>query len=108
LYWQFNWNYKQLKNFVPAPAEGDGPVWEEGERPPSPIPEEQKIQNEEGNEKNEEDLMSPPKHCRNEDDELGERDATQQSTLSPALDTPVCAKNISLTPSGERVILWTR
>lgn len=87
-------------------------MWEGGERHPSPIPEEQKIQNEEGNEKNEEDErkhhMSPQKHSRDEDDELGERDATQQSTLSPALDTPVCAKNISLTPSGERVILWTR
>ncbi|XP_053743943.1 GON-4-like protein [Synchiropus splendidus] len=27
---------------------------------------------------------------------------------SPPLDLPVCAKNISLTPSGEKVILWTR
>lgn len=87
-------------------------MWEGGERPPSPISEEQKIQNEEDSEKNEEDKhdKSPQKHSRDEDDsvELGERDATQQSTLSPALDTPVCAKNISLTPSGERVILWTR
>lgn len=86
-------------------------MWEGGEKPPSPIPEEQKIQNE-GNEKTEEDKhkhhTSPQKHSRDVDDELEERDATQQSTLSPALDTPVCAKNISLTPSGERVILWTR
>lgn len=27
---------------------------------------------------------------------------------SPPLDVPVCAKNISLTASGEKVILWTR
>ncbi|XP_076593150.1 GON-4-like protein isoform X1 [Chaetodon auriga] len=27
---------------------------------------------------------------------------------SPPLDLPVCAKNISLTASGEKVILWTR
>ncbi|KAG7218828.1 hypothetical protein INR49_019670 [Caranx melampygus] len=27
---------------------------------------------------------------------------------SPPLDPPVCAKNISLTASGEKVILWTR
>lgn len=88
-------------------------MWEGGERPPSPIPEAQKIQNEEDNKKNEEDKQhdtSPQKHSKDEDDsvESGERDATQQSTLCPALDTPVCAKNISLTPSGERVILWTR
>ncbi|XP_068180839.1 GON-4-like protein [Antennarius striatus] len=27
---------------------------------------------------------------------------------SPPVELPVCAKNISLTPSGEKVILWTR
>ncbi|KTG02245.1 hypothetical protein cypCar_00016931 [Cyprinus carpio] len=93
--------------------DGDGPLWEEGERPPSPIPQEQKIQNkDEDNKKNEEKRhhTTTQKHSRDveESSESGERDATQQSTLSPALDTPVCAKNISLTPTGERVILWTR
>ncbi|XP_016380110.1 GON-4-like protein [Sinocyclocheilus rhinocerous] len=92
--------------------EGDGPVWEGEERPPSPVLEEQKIQNKEDDKKNEEEMhhTTAQKHSRDEDDsgESGERDATQQSTLSPVLDTPVCAKNISLTPSGERVILWTR
>uniref|UniRef100_A0A8C2F0Q1 GON-4-like protein n=1 Tax=Cyprinus carpio TaxID=7962 RepID=A0A8C2F0Q1_CYPCA len=93
--------------------DGDGPIWEEGERPPSPIPQEQKIQNkDEDNKKNEEERhhRTTQKHSRDVEDssESGERDATQQSTLSPALDTPVCAKNISLTPTGERVILWTR
>lgn len=92
--------------------DGDGPVWEGGERPPSPVPEEQKIQNKDNDKKNEEERLhtTAQKHSRDEDDssESGERDAAQQSTLSPALDTPVCAKNISLTPSGERVILWTR
>uniref|UniRef100_A0A3B4DEF4 GON-4-like protein n=1 Tax=Pygocentrus nattereri TaxID=42514 RepID=A0A3B4DEF4_PYGNA len=38
----------------------------------------------------------------------GEREMTQQSRQSPSSDTPVCAKNISLTPSGEKVVLWTR
>ncbi|RXN30355.1 GON-4 [Labeo rohita] len=92
---------------------GDGPVWEGGERPPSPVPEEQNVQNKD-DERTEEERhhTTAQKHSRDEDQdtsaEPGESDATQQSTLSPALDTPVCAKNISLTPSGERVILWTR
>ncbi|XP_076846738.1 GON-4-like protein isoform X3 [Brachyhypopomus gauderio] len=36
------------------------------------------------------------------------REAAQQNRQSPSADPPVCAKNISLTPSGERVVLWTR
>ncbi|XP_026855800.2 GON-4-like protein [Electrophorus electricus] len=38
----------------------------------------------------------------------GGREAAQQIRQSPSSDTHVCAKNISLTPSGERVVLWTR
>ena len=30
------------------------------------------------------------------------------SSAAPPPDLPVCAKNISLTASGEKVILWTR
>ncbi|XP_059363940.1 GON-4-like protein [Carassius carassius] len=92
--------------------DGDRTVWEGDERPTSPVLEEQKIQNKHDDKKNEEEMhhTTALKHSRDEDDsaESGERDASQQSTLSPVLDTPVCAKNISLTPSGERVILWTR
>lgn len=38
----------------------------------------------------------------------GDREMAQQSKQSPSSETPVCAKNISLTPSGEKVVLWTR
>ncbi|XP_051577926.1 GON-4-like protein isoform X2 [Myxocyprinus asiaticus] len=90
--------------------DGDGPVWEGGERHPSPVPEEQEKQNEEDEEKKDGEgrLHTISLNDSRDAAETGERDAIQQSTLSPALDTPVCAKNISLTPSGEKVILWTR
>ncbi|KAJ8290047.1 hypothetical protein GJAV_G00008130 [Gymnothorax javanicus] len=41
----------------------------------------------------------------------GEREtltSSQPPRHTPCADPPVCAKNISLTPSGEKVILWTR
>ncbi|XP_060777852.1 GON-4-like protein isoform X2 [Neoarius graeffei] len=38
----------------------------------------------------------------------GESETAQQSLQSPSSETSVCAKNISLTPSGEKVVLWTR
>ncbi|KAL0171903.1 hypothetical protein M9458_032214, partial [Cirrhinus mrigala] len=64
-----------------------------GERPPSPVPEEQTIQSKDDDKKTEEerDHTTAQKHSRDEDTsvEPGESDATQQSTLSPALDTPV-------------------
>ncbi|XP_018603235.2 GON-4-like protein isoform X1 [Scleropages formosus] len=47
--------------------------------------------------------MSPRKSRENE--QRGETVPTQQSTLPSPV---ICAKNISFTPSGERVILWTR
>lgn len=90
--------------------DGDGTVWEGGERIPSPIPQEQEKPNEDDDEKQEHHIQTPQRQSSDEDvsAETGEKDITQQSTLSPSIDTPVCAKNISLTASGERVILWTR
>ncbi|XP_030644330.1 GON-4-like protein [Chanos chanos] len=41
----------------------------------------------------------------NEDEEVNS-DEEEEESLS--LDPPVCAKNISLMPSGERIVLWTR
>lgn len=93
-------------------ADGEGSVWEREERAASPIPAEQKTHNQDDEEKTEEEShhTSPEKHSRDEEDsaDSGQTEAIQQSSLSSALDTPVCAKNISLTPTGERVILWTR
>ncbi|XP_056617910.1 GON-4-like protein isoform X2 [Triplophysa dalaica] len=88
--------------------DGDGTVWEEGERIPSPIPKEQEKQNEEDDEKQEEHHIQASERQRSEEDVSAETGEGDLSTLSPAIDTPVCAKNISLTASGERVILWTR
>lgn len=81
---------------------------EEGERIPSPIPKEQEKQNEEDDEKQEEHPIQASERQRSEEDVSAETGEGDLSTLSPAIDTPVCAKNISLTASGERVILWTR
>lgn len=55
--------------------------------------------------------------CEEEEDEEDERksnEAVKRSrreeavTSSAPPEIPVCAKNISLTASGEKVILWTR
>ncbi|XP_065154232.1 GON-4-like protein isoform X2 [Paramisgurnus dabryanus] len=89
----------------------DVTVCEGDEIIPSPIPEPLKKPNEEDDENQEEHLHTTPQRQSSDEDvsaETGEREYTQQSTLSPALESPVCAKNISLTASGERVILWTR
>ncbi|XP_026140651.1 GON-4-like protein [Carassius auratus] len=104
---------KEVKDENSSGANNPHHDGDERERPPSPIPQEQEIQNkDDDNQKNKEERhhKTTQKLSRDEEDspESGERDATQQSALSPALDTPVCAKNISLTPTGERVILWTR
>ncbi|XP_066539009.1 GON-4-like protein isoform X2 [Hoplias malabaricus] len=101
----------------------EGQTWEgsEGEHPPNP---EERDDEEEEEEEEEEWKESDGKHCSSpsklsRDEEgaaaeqsdpspipiSGERDMLQQS---PSSDTTVCAKNISLTPSGERVVLWTR
>ncbi|KPP78307.1 GON-4-like protein-like [Scleropages formosus] len=63
-----------------------------------------------------------PKKCRSDREAIGECDdpsvlhsgeretsaVSLQARPSTGPDPPVCAKNISLTPSGEKVILWTR
>lgn len=83
-------------------------MWEGSERIPSPTQEQQEKQNKDDDEKQQEHHIQTSQRQSSDEDasaETGERDS---STLSPAVDTPVCAKNISLTASGERVILWTR
>lgn len=84
-------------------------MWEGGERIPSPITQEQEKPNED-DDKKQDHIQNPQRQSSDEDvlAETGEKDIMQQSMLSPSIDTPVCAKNISLTASGERVILWTR
>ncbi|KAI4893265.1 hypothetical protein NFI96_019664 [Prochilodus magdalenae] len=105
--------------------EPEGQAWEGSEGDPPPNPEER--DDEEDEEEEEEWKEGEREHCSSscklsKDEEgiaaehsepspvpqPGEREMTQQSRQSPSSDTPVCAKNISLTPSGERVVLWTR
>ncbi|XP_061551452.1 GON-4-like protein isoform X2 [Phycodurus eques] len=52
------------------------------------------------------DKMSPPPK-RKREEELHPPPIPPCAAPAPS-DLPVCAKNISLTPSGEKVILWTR
>lgn len=47
-----------------------------------------------------EDKHSDGEHSRTDDPSLAKP--------SPSPETAVCAKNMSLTASGEKVILWTR
>ncbi|XP_041962509.1 GON-4-like protein [Alosa sapidissima] len=83
--------------------------------------EEDEDEEEEWREGDEEHGLTPRKRIRTEESltvgdksppppppPSGERDSPQQPRPSPTSDTPVCAKNISLTPTGEKVILWTR
>ncbi|TRY89449.1 hypothetical protein DNTS_016047, partial [Danionella cerebrum] len=76
------------------------------ERPPGLIPVEQPTHTEEEKNNEEEDSQHAPPEKQSKEGETAE--STQQNALGPASDIPVCAKNISLTPSGERVVLWTR
>ncbi|XP_061737827.1 GON-4-like protein isoform X2 [Nerophis ophidion] len=82
---------------VPSP-----PAWE-GSFPPAERDDFGEDQAETGHK-----TESPPaKRKRDEDLHPLCDPATTCVAPSPA-DVPVCAKNISLTPSGEKVILWTR
>ncbi|XP_034161304.2 GON-4-like protein isoform X2 [Pangasianodon hypophthalmus] len=81
---------------------------------------EEEEEEEEWKEGERENCSSPSKSIREEEvpaaedsdtlllPQLGAREMAQQSRQSPSSETPVCAKNISLTPSGEKVVLWTR
>uniref|UniRef100_A0A8C8G5T6 GON-4-like protein n=1 Tax=Oncorhynchus tshawytscha TaxID=74940 RepID=A0A8C8G5T6_ONCTS len=80
--------------------EDDEEEWKDGERENSPLPKRSKGDGE-GSGVSDcpptafsgemENPLTPLQHCP-----------------SPSSDPPVCAKNISLTASGEKVILWTR
>ncbi|KAK3551157.1 hypothetical protein QTP70_013892 [Hemibagrus guttatus] len=99
--------------------------WECTEADPSANPEERDERDADEEEDDEEDewkeggqCSSPHKSTREEEVlatehsdtfvHSGDRELAQQSRQSPLSETPVCAKNISLTPSGEKVVLWTR
>lgn len=102
------------------------PTWDgsEGDLHPSTEgreeDDEDEDEEEEWREGDEENGLTPRKRIRTEESvpvgdkspppPSGERDSPLQPRPSPTStsDTPVCAKNISLTPSGEKVILWTR
>lgn len=107
------------------------PTWDGSEGDPHPTAEGREEDEEEEDEEEEwregdvEHGLTPRKRIRTEESlaatgdkcstpPAGERDpATPQPRPSPSpsptsSDNPVCAKNISLTPSGEKVILWTR
>ncbi|XP_017327405.1 GON-4-like protein isoform X5 [Ictalurus punctatus] len=110
--------------------EPEGQVWECIEAEPLAIPEERDDEEDDKEEEEEEEeewkegekeqCSSPSKSVREEEvpvtehsdtfllPQPGEREMPQQSWQSPSSETPVCAKNISLTPSGEKVVLWTR
>lgn len=103
-------------------SEPEGQAWECIEANPLVIPEERDVEEEEDEwkEGEREHCSSPSTSVREEEVPLaehsdtfllpqpGEREMAQQSWQSPSSETPVCAKNISLTPSGEKVVLWTR
>ncbi|KAI5618229.1 GON-4-like protein, partial [Silurus asotus] len=105
--------------------EREGEAWECIDSDPLAIPEgkdddEEEEEDEELKEGEKEQCSSPSKSIGGEQvpaaehsdtclqAQSGERDTSQQSWQSPSSETPVCAKNISLTPSGEKVVLWTR
>ncbi|CDQ74117.1 unnamed protein product [Oncorhynchus mykiss] len=80
--------------------EDDEEEWKDGERENSPLPKRSKGDGEGSGVSDRhptafsgemENPLTPLQHCP-----------------SPSSDPPVCAKNISLTASGEKVILWTR
>ncbi|XP_058248102.1 GON-4-like protein isoform X4 [Hemibagrus wyckioides] len=97
-------------------------AWECTEADPLANPEERDADEEEEDEEDEwkegGQCSSPHKSTREEEVpatehsdtfvQPGEKEMAQQSRQSPLSETPVCAKNISLTPSGEKVVLWTR
>ncbi|XP_060726280.1 GON-4-like protein isoform X4 [Tachysurus vachellii] len=94
-------------------------AWECTEADPLANPEERDADEEEEEEWKEGEQCSFP-HTSTKEEEVPtteysdtfvlseEREMAQQNRQSPSSETPVCAKNISLTPSGEKVVLWTR
>ncbi|XP_053350062.1 GON-4-like protein isoform X3 [Clarias gariepinus] len=103
----------------------EGQAWECIDADPLANPDEredeevEEEEEEEWKEGEQEHCSSPSKSIREDDvpsaaypntllPQSEERETSQQIWQSPSSDTPVCAKNISLTPSGEKVVLWTR
>uniref|UniRef100_A0A3P8ZRB2 GON-4-like protein n=1 Tax=Esox lucius TaxID=8010 RepID=A0A3P8ZRB2_ESOLU len=74
--------------------------WKDGEREHSPLPKKSK-----GDEEGSGVSDVPPASLSGV---VQSPVAPMQPRPSPPSDPPVCAKNISLTASGEKVILWTR
>ncbi|XP_062320896.1 GON-4-like protein [Osmerus eperlanus] len=99
----------------PLPAQGLD-CWEGTEEGSLPLTEEREEEDEEMEEEVEEveewkdgkGETSPSKKSRVERSPSGVMETPPQPRPSPPSDPPVCAKNISLTASGEKVILWTR
>lgn len=83
----------------PVERDEEEEEWKEGEREHCSTPSKSVREKEVPAAENFETLLLP---------QSGERETAQQSWQSPSSETPVCAKNISLTPSGEKVVLWTR
>ncbi|KAJ8287950.1 hypothetical protein COCON_G00006090 [Conger conger] len=110
---------QSLRETDQGPQPWDGP---EGSRARNPEDKEEE-EEEEWKEVEREGSPSPKKSRKDREEAMvcdgppappsGEREreaspATVPPRPSPGADPPVCAKNISLTPSGEKVILWTR
>ncbi|XP_029959339.1 GON-4-like protein [Salarias fasciatus] len=76
----------------------------------SPAPDDKEEEEEEDEEEGDEDEEESPvmKRKREEAPLLPSASSTGPPRPGPPPDPPVCAKNISLTASGEKVILWTR
>ncbi|KAG5856477.1 hypothetical protein ANANG_G00008360 [Anguilla anguilla] len=105
----------------PHSADRGPQLWDGPEVGPAPNSEEREEEEEEWKEVEREGSPSPKKSRKDGEGAAvcdgplvppsGEREASPASAHprpSPGADPPVCAKNISLTPSGEKVILWTR
>uniref|UniRef100_A0A673Y9T2 GON-4-like protein n=1 Tax=Salmo trutta TaxID=8032 RepID=A0A673Y9T2_SALTR len=99
------------------------PSWEGPEEGSLPLTEKDDEEEDEGEWKDGEREHSPsPKRSKGDGESLGVSEGPTttfsgemenpltplQPCPSPSSDPPVCAKNISLTASGEKVILWTR
>lgn len=103
-------------------SEPEGQTWESIEADPLVNREERddEYEEEEWKELEREHCSSPSKSVMEEEAPVTEhsntfllpqsevRETAQPSLQSPSSESPVCAKNISLTPSGEKVVLWTR
>ncbi|KPP75507.1 GON-4-like protein-like [Scleropages formosus] len=87
---------REKKDVASAQHGGNGPQW-------GSCLQAEELEDKQRKEQKQVGCMSPRKSRENE--QRGETVPTQQSTLPSPV---ICAKNISFTPSGERVILWTR